>query len=448
MTNVLYRFFRATQPHADIAQQIEREFERDQWLSPEEVQAVAWRKLKALLDHAYARVPFYRHRFDALGLTPSDIRTPEDYRQLPLLTKDEIRQNQDRLIAEGFSQAAMHRAVTSGSTGEPFVVYHDLKCEAANVAAFARSRRWFGWEFGDKVAWIWGRREEIPQTFKERLIYRIKQERWMDGFRPTPERMQAFAEELVRWKPSLIAGYTNVIYLFAQYLETHHIVGIRPKFVETTAMQLWPHERTLIEQVFQCPVSDRYGSHESGSVVAAECPEKRRHILQDFCYLEVLVDGRPAAAGEPGEVITTPLYAYGMPLLRFRVGDLAALDDQPCPCKRGLPVLREINGRVGSIFTLPSGRLVYGGAFYLEVFKETTAFKKIRIHQSAPDKITVALEKGPDLDDTSIALIRERCLKVLDGEPVELTINVVDEIPTTASGKHLVTTSDVPVRLT
>lgn len=446
MPNYLYRFLRMLQPHTPILLRIERDLEHDQWLLQEQVQAVAWRKLKTLLDYAYAHVPFYRSRFDELGLSPQDIQTPEDYRQLPLLTKDDIRQNEDLLITEGFSKSQMHRAVTSGSTGEPFVVYHDPECAAANVAAFARSRRWFGWEFGDKVAWFWGRREEISQTFKERLTYQIKQEHWMDGFRPSPERIALFAQELMRWKPDLIAGYTNVIYLFAQHLDAHHLTGIRPKFVETTAMQLWPHERALIEQVFQCPVSDRYGSHESGSVVAAECPAGNRHVFSDFCYVEILVDGRPAHPGELGEVVTTPLYAYGMPLLRFRVGDAAVLDDQPCTCGRGLPILREISGRVGSIFTLPSGRLVYGGAFYLEVFKETTAFKKIRIHQSAPDKITVTLEKGPDLDDRLIALMRERCLKVLDGEPVELTIHVVDEILTTAGGKHLVTTSDVPVR--
>lgn len=448
MPNYLYRFLRRRQPHAARAREIERAFERDQWLSPEEIQAVAWEKLKALLDHAYERAPFYRRRFDALGVTPRDIRTPDDFRRLPLLTKDDIRQHEDQLIAEGFSKAAMERAVTSGSTGEPFATYHGREYQAANVAAFARSRHWFGWEFGDKVAWFWGRRQEIPQTFTERLVYRIKQERWMDGFRPTSERMRAFAEELARWRPDLLAGYTNVIALFAQFVAEHHITGIRPKCVETTAMQLWPHQRALIEQVFQCPVSDRYGSHESGSVVAAECPAGRRHVFSDFCHVEILVDGRPAAPGDVGEVVTTPLYAYGMPLLRFRVGDVAMWDDTPCACGRGLPVLREIHGRVGSIFTLPSGRLMYGNAFYLAVFKETIAFKKIRVHQHSRDDIEILIERGPEFEEAKLDLVRQRVLKLLEGEPVKLTLTVTDEIPTTASGKHLVTTSDVPVRLT
>jgi phenylacetate-CoA ligase len=260
--------------------------------------------------------------------------------------------------------------------------------------------------------------------------------------------MQEFARLLVRWKPDLIAGYTNVIYLFAQLLVSRNITGIRPRFVETTANQLWPHERALIEQVFQCPVSDRYGSNESGSVVVAECPEGNRHIFSDFCHVELLVDGRPANPGEVGEAIATPLYAFGMPLIRFRLGDAAIPDDRRCPCGRGLPLLRDLVGRISSIFTLPSGRLLYGGAFEVLVLKDTLAIRKFRVHQHASNQIEVFLEKGERFDGTIVELIRSRCLRLLDGEPVALRIQVVDEIPSTPGGKHLATLSDVPVQLT
>lgn len=445
MANYFYHFLRRWQPHWPYLREMEAELERNQWLSRAELQAVAWRKLKALLDHAYRHVPFYRQQFAALGLTPRDIQTPADFERLPLLTKEEVRTHLDLLIADNMDRAALERVVTSGSTGEPFITYHDWRYRAANVAAFARSRRWFGWEFGDKIAWFWGRRSELPQTFWERLQNQIKQERWMDGFRPTPERIQAFAEELRRWQPELVAGYTNVIYLFARFLAEHHVTEIRPKMVETTAMNLWPHERELIQTVFQCPISDRYGSHESGSVVAAECPLGNRHLFQDFCYVEILANGQPAAAGEPGEVVTTPLYAYGMPLIRFRVGDVAVLDEAECACGRGLPLMRDIVGRVTSLFTLPSGRLLYGGVFRHLVLKDMLSVRRLQVHQYSKEKIEVILERGEGFDDSVVPVVRERCLKLLAGEPVELVITVTDEIPTTASGKHLVTISDVPV---
>lgn len=445
MANELYRFLRRLQPHWSTLQAMEAELERDQWLSRAELQAVAWRKLQALLEHAYQHVPYYRQQWTALGLTPRDIQTPADFEQLPLLTKEEVRQHSDQLIADNVERSRLQRVVTSGSTGEPFVTYHDGLYQAANVAAFARSRRWFGWEFGDKVAWVWGRRSELPQTVWQRLQQRLKQERWLDGFRPTPERLQAFVAELRRWRPELVAGYTNVIVLLARYLLKQQITEIRPKVVETTAMNLWPQERELIQRAFQCPVSDRYGSHESGSVVAAECPVGNRHLFQDFCYVEILANGRPAAYGEPGEVVTTPLYAYGMPLIRFRVGDVAVLDAAECACGRGLPLLRDIVGRVTSLFTLPSGKLLYGGVFRHLVLKDLFSIRRLQVHQYTREKIEVILERGEGFEDSVVALVRQRCLEVLAGEPVELIITVTDEIPPTAGGKHLVTISDVPV---
>jgi phenylacetate-CoA ligase len=442
-----YRLLRLMRPNKALTRHLERELERNQWLSAAEVQAISWHKLQRLLRHAHDHVPFYRARFQEVGLTPDDIDTPAAFRRLPMLTKEEIRQNEDVLIADGYDKSHMKRTVTSGSTGVPFVTYHDREFEAANVAAFARSRGWFGWEFGDKVAWIWGRREEIPQSRVEKLIYYAKQERWMDGFHPTPERITAFAELLRRWQPDLIAGYANVMALLAEHVLNAGMTDIRPKFVEPTGMSLWPRERELIQKAFQCPVSDRYGSHETGSVVVAECPEGSRHVFADLCYLEILADGEPVPPGEPGEVVATPLHAFGMPIIRFRLGDVATRDDRRCPCGRGLPLLDNIEGRITSIFTLPSGRRLYGGAFRHLVLKDATTIRKFRVHQQDRDRILVTLERGEGFSEDVVALIRQRCLKLLEGEPVQLTIAVTDEIPTTTSGKHLVTVSDVPVDL-
>lgn len=420
-----------------------QEFERNQWLSPEELQQISWRKLKKLLDHAYTNVPFYRRRFQEVDLTPQDIQTEEDFRRLPFLTKEDIRQHTDLLLATNFAKHQLRRDVTSGSTGVPLILYREYDHSAVDVAAFTRFRRWFGYEPGDKIAWIWGRRGDMPTniTFKQHL----KRERWLDGYCPTPENFGEFAKMLSRWKPDLIAGYGNVIYLFAQYLSSQGISAIRPKVIETTGMTIWPHERKLIEQVFQCPVSDRYSSHEAGAVIAAECPEGNKHIFSDFCYVEILQDGRPVAPGEMGEVIITPLHSFGMPLLRYRMADIATFSDQPCSCGRGLPVLRELAGRTTSIFTLPSGKLLYGGIFRHLVLQDATAISRFKVHQYTKEKIEVCLERGVNFDESVVELIRHRCLKLLEGEPVELTITVTAEMPTTAAGKFLVTTSDVPI---
>jgi phenylacetate-CoA ligase len=419
-----------------------RELERNQWLSPDELQQISWQKLKTLLEHAYANVPFYRRRFQEIGLTPQDIRTEEDFRQIPLLSKDDIRQNADLLIATNYAKDKMKRDVTSGSTGVPLVLYREQDYNSIDLAAFTRCYRWFGCEPGDKIAWIWGRRESGSNPT---LMQRLRRERWLNGYQPTPESLQRFAETLLHWKPRIIAGYGNIIYVFAEYLDRHNISGIRPKVVQPTAMTIWPHERKLIEHVFRCPVSDRYSSHEAGAYISAECPEGGKHIFNDVCYVEIMTDGRPAAPGEMGEIVITPLYSLGMPLIRYRMADIGAFDASQCPCGRRLPLLGRLEGRTTSIFTLPSGKLLYGGAFRHLVLKDTMAIRRFRVHQYSKERIEVFLERAVGFDDSVVDVIRERCLKLLEGEPVELTITVTDEMLTTPAGKFLVTSSDVPV---
>jgi phenylacetate-CoA ligase len=431
----------ATNPRELLTIKYTRELERSQWLSQEELQQISWQKLKKLLDHAYTHVPFYCQRFQELGLTPQDIQTEADFRQLPFLTKEDIRQHTDLLLATNFRRNQLEHSFTSGSTGTPVVLYHDQNRKCANFAAFTRSYRWFGGDPGDKIAWVWGRRGDLP---KPTLKQRLKPERWMDAFNPNLENLRDFAEELSRWQPDIITGYANVIYLLAEYIANHHITGIRPKFVQTTAMSIWPHEREFIKQVFQCPISDRYSSHEAGAIIAVECPQGNRHIFSDCCYVEIIKDGLPVPPGEVGEVIITPLYDLGMPLLRYRMTDVASLAKTPCPCGRGLPLLDELLGRTNSIFTLPSGRLLHGLAFR-EPLDGNLAIRKFRIHQYSKDRIEAFLQKGPGFNDEVLAKIHVHYSKLLRDEPVEWKITITDDMPTTVAGKLLVATSDVPV---
>jgi phenylacetate-CoA ligase len=444
MYRQLYRLMRMIHPREFRSLEYLRELERNQWLSQDELWYIAWQKLKRLLDHTYANVPFYRQRFQQVGITPADIQTREDFCRIPPLSKDDIRVHEGELIAQNYAKRKMKRDTTSGSTGIPIAIYHDHHYVPIENAAFTRLRRWFGVEPGDKAAWIWGRRDDLPaETWSARLITGLKRERWLNAFRVSDEELQSFAEMLVEWQPDYLVGYATSIYFFARYVSSHHITNIRLKAVETTAGTLWPHERQMIEETFDCQVFDRYGSHETGHI-AAECEHGRMHVACDVCYVEILSGGKPASEGEVGEIVATPLYSYGMPLIRYHLGDVGVWDTQACPCGRGLPVLREIVGRTNSIITLPSGKYWYGGIF-LTILEDILEIQQFRVHQPAKDRLEITLEKGDGFSQETIDLVRARLTKMLADEPVKASIMATDKILPTASGKYLVTSSDVPV---
>ena len=148
------------------------ELQASQYLPPEKIRELQEKKLRRLITHAYYHVAYYRERMDALGLTPSDIRGLEDLRKLPLLGKDDVRENLHfDLLSDNHEKRKILKITTSGSTGEPFVCYADQHQLEIRWAATQRSMEWTGYRFGDRCARLWHQTLGMswPQILRERI---------------------------------------------------------------------------------------------------------------------------------------------------------------------------------------------------------------------------------------------------------------------------------------
>src|SRR5262249_582338 len=135
---------------------------------------------------------------------------------------------------------------------------------------------------------------------------------------------------------------------------------IRPRGIISAAMVLHSWERKVIEEVFACPVTNRYGCEEV-SLIACECERHEGlHINADGVFGEILRAGQPAAPWVAGSVVVTDLANYAMPMLRYKVGDVAAFAQNRCSCGRGLPMLERLEGREADYVTTPTGELISG----------------------------------------------------------------------------------------
>ena len=101
-----------------------REALHNQYLSQDVLENISWNRTRSLLNYAYEKVPYYRDTFNNLGLDPSDIDKPEYYSQVPVLTRDDVRNNFDRLVSLEAEPNDLKLSTTGGSTGEPLKVYH------------------------------------------------------------------------------------------------------------------------------------------------------------------------------------------------------------------------------------------------------------------------------------------------------------------------------------
>lgn len=422
-----------------------QELMESQWWSADELKALQEEKLRALIAHAYEHVPYYRRTFDERGLRPKDIQRISDLHKLPLLSKEIIRDNFGEMVASNVDprKLVLHR--TSGSTGVPAKVYWDRNCMEMEQAAVWRHKHWGGWRPGRSRVSAGGLRVvPLGQQRGRPWRYSWSEKRlFLSGYHLTPENLQECVNELKRRRPEFLEGYPTNMYILASFLKQKGDY-IPFKSVFTSSETLYEHQRSLLEERFQCRVFDFYGLTERAAS-AQECEEHNGyHVNVENTVMEIInSEGEEAEPGESGEIVGTCLSNYAMPVIRYRTYDLAVAGAGSCPCGRGLPLLQQISGRFNDIITTPDGRWL-APQILIAPFKYIPTIREYRIVQEALDRLVVQIvrQDGYLAQDTQ-KLLGE--LQSIIGEGVTISIEFVDNIPWTAGGKRLYVISKVPL---
>jgi phenylacetate-CoA ligase len=417
-----------------------RELRRTQWLPPEQLRELQDLKLRKLVHHAYGHVAYYRELFDGHGLRPDDIDTVEDLRKLPFLTKDHVRRHLFfDLLSDNHDKRDIQRIATSGSTGEPFVCYVDRHQLEMRWAATLRSMEWTGWSFGDRQVRLWHQTLGMSrsQIWRERLDAAMQRRRFIPAFELSEENLSEFGRQLARYQPALVDGYAESLNFLADHLKRHGLDGVHPKGVISSAQVLPPQSREIIEGQFGCGVFDKYGAREF-SGIAYECDAHTgHHVVGENYVVEIIKDGRPARPGEVGEVAITDLNNYCMPLIRYRVGDLAtAMDpDRACPCGRGLPMIGAIEGRVQSIILGANGRYL-PGTFFAHFFKDYDHIvRQYQVLQEEEGAMRLKIVKASRFEQGALDSILDR-LREYVGQEMRIELEICDSIPMVRTGKQ------------
>lgn len=413
-----------------------RALEEQQWWPADRLRKLQWDRLQKLLAHAAEHSPFYRDVFSKHEISPASIQSEEDLLKIPVTTKSDIRNNLDRFISDQFDPDELVSAKTGGSTGFSLQLYFDEACQERRNAAQLMADRWSGWDLGMKKAAIWGN-PPVPSTMKQKLRHHLLDRTiYLDTMNLNETSMGDFVERWRAEQPGAIFGHAHSIYIFACYLRDHGITDLRPRGIVATSMMLLDQERKAIEQVFDCPVTNRYGCEEVG-LIACECEEHRgMHLNLPHLFVEFL-DGenKPVKPGEPGKIVVTDLNNFAMPLIRYRVEDVGTFTDEPCRCGRGLPILQRLEGRVADFLKLPDGGQVAGISLIERTLTKVPGIKQMQLVQEDLTGLNINRVKGSDhKPEMDRALISE--LQEVFGDSVSITIHDVSEIPQESSGKY------------
>ncbi len=205
--------------------------------------------------------------------------------------------------------------------------------------------------------------------------------------------------------------------------------------VITIGEPLLPATRASIEEAFRCAVFERYSASEVG-LIAGECESHRLHINVGSLYVErfALQGCGPRAAGEPGRLVVTDLFNFGMPFIRYELEDEVVLDEDTCPCGRLSPLVKAIHGRVLDRITTPQGGWIdsIGVGGVLVDIREIRQFQFVQRTRRAY-LVRVVAER--DFDEKVAQRIVNRYRQVL-GPSALIQVERVKEIPPLPSGKR------------
>ncbi len=413
-----------------------KELEENQWLSPDEIRELQWRKLLKLMEHAYENVRYYHNLFKKHNIYPNDISNPEDFAKIPILTKETLRKNVQNMLAVNHSKP-LTLAETSGSTGIPLEFYKDRRATGYANAAMYRGHRWYGLDIGAKEAMLWG----VPVNWKERLKTKAK-DLLLNRFREKeynlyPETLNRFYQMMLRKKPEYLTGYTSMVYQFALFIKENALNGkiLNFKMVKCTSETISEFQRDLIESVFGCQLVSEYGAAETG-LIAFQCPSGGHHLMADCTYTEFLETDLKNDANLK-KIIVTDLNNYSFPIIRYDIGDMGTASSKICKCGRGLPLIEKIVGRTDDVVITPDGKHLHSYIFdYIikDLINRDGGIRQFKIYQETVNKIKMEIVKDSNFSKQTIEYLDIKIHQYF-GESMNIDYEFVNLIPREKSGK-------------
>ena len=443
VSSLLFPMHEHLKRHDTVA--IRRRLESSQWWPAAELAALRLRRLRTLLRDAAVHVPYYRDAFARQGFDPAGVDSLADLERLPFLTKPLIRAHTEALMRDG-AKDKLQRCNTGGSSGEPLVFWIGKERIGHDVAAKWRATRWWGVDIGDPEIVVWGSPIELgAQDRVRRLRDALLRTELLPAFEMSEARLDGFVGAIRRRRPRMLFGYPSALTHIARHAEQRGLalddLGIRVAFV--TSERLYDDQRAAISRVFGCPVANGYGGRDAG-FIAHECPSGGMHLTAEDIVVEIVDgDGRRVPDGVAGEIVVTHLATREFPFIRYRTGDVAMLDAAPCACGRGLPLLKDIQGRTTDFVVAADGTVMHGLAL-IYIVRDLAGVRSFKVVQHDLLHTTVQLVVDEAFGDSQMAAIVGGFKRRL-GQAVRVDVERVARIAPEKSGKFRYIVSHVPV---
>ena len=399
--------------------------------SQDEISSLQLQRMKWSVRHAYNNVPFYKKKFDSVGVHPDHLVGLEDIKKFPLTTKQDLRDNYPfGMFAVPRSEVSRVHA-SSGTTGKPTVVGYTKSDLDVWAKVMARSMRASGTKKGDLVHIAYG-----YGLFTGGLGAHYGAEELGCTVVPVSGGMTARQVTLIEdFKPSTIMVTPSYV---LNILDEFRKRGLDPREcsldVGIFGAEPWTNAmRREIEDAFDMHAVDIYGLSEvMGPGVANECVETKDglHIWEDHFYPEIVDPSSRNSLpdGQSGELLFTSLTKEAFPLIRYRTRDLTTLRPGTA---RSMRRMDKVTGRSDDMIILRGVNV-----FPTQIEEQILSVKGLAPHfqleltkSGRLDEMTVHVEKLEGSNEADLGLVLTSKIKDIIGVTAKVEVKKIGEIP-------------------
>jgi phenylacetate-CoA ligase len=411
-------------------QRLLKEVEKTQWLGERELKDYQLKKIRSIIQYAANKVPYYRRLFQQQSLRIDDFSEIDDLKKIPCLEKKDIISNSDDLVADNVKGFKI-KGCTSGTTGTPITIIHNLYSVIREHAFTWRQLHWAGYRKSQRRAWIRG--DMIVSFEKNDAPYwrfnQIDNMLMMSSYHLSEVSAPKYITALESFDPVLIQAYPSSIAYLARYLDNsgRDYKGPSLRAIVTSSETLLDEHREAIERRMNCSCFDSYGHYERAAAIHT-CENGNYHINSDYGFIELFPDNDGTA-----EIVGTGFGNRVMPLLRYKTGDRVIPADgaKKCPCGRKLPLVEKILGRMDDSIKTIDGRSVVRLA---HIYKGLKNVMEAQIVQKALDRIQILIVPYGSFDMQDEKQLRSNVQQRL-GKNMGVDINLIPKISRSRNGK-------------
>ncbi|RDY61964.1 phenylacetate--CoA ligase family protein [Flagellimonas nanhaiensis] len=380
--------------------------------------SIRQKALSELLSHANKTVPFYKEI------------SPSKFADFPVIDKKRIQDDFDSFKSAKFDTENLFKVATSGSTGVPFILFHDQRKRNRNTADVLYFMEKTGYRIGNKFfeLEVWRKHNQ-----RSRLRNFLQNSIQFDISKLTDERIDEMLELIKNTNQEInILGFASALETICKYLDekkqTAKFKNI--KGIIANSEYLSDYTRDAVERHFGSPIYSRYSNEEIGIIGHQTNTSGTAFELNWASYFIEILDMQediPAKKGSMGRLVITDLYNYSMPLIRYDTGDVGIFDE------RGQQFLKVVEGRKMDMVFDTSGNILSSHVVYTKFLAYYDLLNQYQFIQTGKKDYTIRLNAKVKFDREEELI---KSVKEDFGQDANIKVEYVMEIPPLSSGKR------------